>query len=391
MRIYIFSRNGEEYETLAVVEGAGTAVYSVEYAQLNDTPFKELVVSWQMSSQLSTLAAYSIAPGGVEILRTDYDAYELDDLDQDNQQELVVIRAAAVSESGRTVAVSMKYWLLQGAFPFSSGITDLASGGVRAGYLVDRVPGIFVTSTYGENGTITDILTYRGGEFRNVTLNPESGESGETIRYDGQVSETDINGDGIWSCPESVPVMDYRITSTTVNFWLIHWRQFDANGRAREICTTYHNERDGWYLILPKLGGTLTMTRSDVPGGGERSVTFYYWEGDEAVEPKSFLTIYRLSGTDRLSRASSDGRFLLDSGAGEVVYAAQFRDGWGGLWADRRRGQRAVPADQAGLVQRILNRPWRRERRGRDEKSTGFGRRDQHPFLCGDQPEAGGL
>ena len=79
----------------------------------------------------------------------------------------------------------------------------------------------------------------------------------------------------------------------------------------------------------------MTLSRSDLPGGGERGVTFSYWTGDPGAEPLPFLTIYKLTGTNRAARARSGERFLLwpmnaldhpDETA--TIYVAEFREGW---------------------------------------------------------------
>lgn len=340
LKIYIFRQVGETYETMAVIEGAATAINSVDYVQLNDSPWKEIVVSWQMTAQVHSLACYTLEVGQVEeILRTDYDSYRLFDLDQDNRQELVVFRTPV---GGLPQAEYYDYdgaLTLTGAAPLSAGAVTGADGGIktdyltilRTGYLIGREPALFAVSSYGESGVITDIFTVRDGAFRNITLDPATGESGETVRFYTQVSERDINGDGIMEVPLPVPLADYRITGDTVNFWIIHWRQFDAYGNAREVFTTYHNIRDGWYFILSDgWGSNLALSRSDLPGGGERSVTFSYWEGNEGVEPKPFLTIYRLTGANRVSRSRWGNRFpiLTVAGGTDAIYAAEIRDGW---------------------------------------------------------------
>lgn len=340
LKIYIFRQFGEEYRNTAIIEGAATAINSVEYVQMNDDPRKEIVVSWQMTAQIHSLACYSIETGQVEeILRTDYDSYRLFDLDQDNQQELVIFRTPV---EGMPQAELYDYdgaLTLAGTAPLSAGAVTGADGGIktnyltilRTGYLMDREPAIFAVSSYGESGAITDIFTIRDGSFRNITLNPETGESGETVRFYTAVSERDINGDGIMEVPQPVPLADYRITGDTVNFWLIHWRQFDTYGNAVEILTTYHNVRDGWYFVLPEgWGSRLTLARSDLPGGGERSVTFSYWEGNEGIEPKPFLTIYKLTGANRVTRSRRGNRFpiLTVAGGTDTIYAAEIRDGW---------------------------------------------------------------
>lgn len=337
LKIYIFRQVGEEYELLTRVEGAGTAINSVEYVQMDDTPFKEVLVSWQISDIVHSLAAYSIGPEETEeLLRTDYASYKTLDLDGDGQQELVVLRNPVGALSRAELydfdgVLSMTGWA-----PLSGGITALADGGMRSGYLADRVPALFVTSSYAENGTITDIFTCRDGKLRNITLDTATGESGETIRYYNQVSPSDINGDGILELPQPVPLTDYKLTTATVNFWLIRWRQFDAEGRAIPVYTTYHNDRDGWYFILPnEWEEQVTLSRSDQPGGGERSVTFSYWDGDEGTTPQSFLTISKLTGTNRMIRARAGNRFFLyptqeplNPDDYNTLYVAEFRDGW---------------------------------------------------------------
>ncbi|MGE9971928.1 hypothetical protein [Candidatus Pseudoscillospira sp. SGI.172] len=337
MKICVFHQTDEGYETLTVIEGAGTAINCVEYAQMDDEPYQEIVVSWQMSDKVHSLAAYAIGPGQAEeLLRTDYDSYRLSDLDQDGQQELVVFRTPPEGGPRAELYDYQGGLAMVGTAPLSGGITAVADGGVRAGNLMGRVPALFVVSAYEENGTITDIFTCQDGRLKNITLDTAIGESGETIRFYTQVTGSDINGDGIVELPQPVPLPDYKITTAAVNFWLIHWRQFDAQGVAHPVFTTYHNDRDGWYFILPEAwGDNVTLTRSDLPGGGERAVTFSYWEGDESVEPKPFLTIYKLTGSNRISRATMPGRFILFpedglEGASEAntIYAAEFRDGW---------------------------------------------------------------
>jgi len=335
LKIYVFrtAPNGE-YELLTKVEGAGTAINCIDYVQMDDEPYKELLVSWQISDIVHSLAAYAVGPDeAAEVLRTDYDGYRYGDLDQDGQQELVVLRTP-VGEPPRAELYDFDGVIaLAGTAPLSGGITRVADGGARTGYLTDRVPALFVNSTYGENGIVTDIFTYRGGEVKNITLDPETGESGETVRFYSQVSALDVNGDGILELPQPVPLADYRITTDSVNFWLIHWRQFDETGKAAPVFTTYHNDRDGWYFILDDgWEEGLVLSRSDAPGGGERAVTFSRWNGEQDQRPQPFLTIYKLTGSNRSSRAKWGERFVLlsegASGSDSVIYAAEFRDGW---------------------------------------------------------------
>lgn len=103
LKIYIYRQLGEEYEVAAVIEGAGSAINCVAYENLDDTPAKEIVVSWQMSEKVYSLAAYSIAHDQVlELVRADdYTDFRVFDLDMDNQKELIVLMAGETGGSSR--------------------------------------------------------------------------------------------------------------------------------------------------------------------------------------------------------------------------------------------------------------------------------------------------
>ena len=61
LKIYIYRQTGDDYEVAAIIEGEGSAINYVSYENLDDSPSKEIVVSWQMmSDQNHSLAAYSI-------------------------------------------------------------------------------------------------------------------------------------------------------------------------------------------------------------------------------------------------------------------------------------------------------------------------------------------
>ena len=130
--------------------------------------------------------------------------------------------------------------------------------------------------------------------------------------------------DGVMELTDPYALPDPNSTSAAVNFWAIRWRQFDVNGTAWPVFTTYHNVRDGWYFILPdEWENKIAISRSDLASSGERAVVFSYWEGDAAVDPAPFLVIYQLTGDNRYMRANMTGRFRLHTGAED---AARFVD-----------------------------------------------------------------
>ena len=108
-------------------------------------------------------------------------------------------------------------------------------------------------------------------------------------------------------------------------YYRVCWRPYDAEGRGTLARETYQDVQSGWSLILPdSWGGRVSLSRT---GGADGSaVTFSRVSGGRA-EP--FLTIYALTGDDRVALALRGGRILLTQQA-ETVYAAElYGDGLG--------------------------------------------------------------
>lgn len=352
LKIYIFRQDEETgaYETAWVIEGDGAAIYSVAYENLGGGEEKELVVSWQMSAKVHSLAAYSLSEGAepIELMRSGYTAASVVDLDRDNEREIVVVQLDTAENNSRAELYDYSdgLMLLSSAAPLSLGITDIASA--KSGYLVDSVPALFISSDYetldGLNGRLTDIVAMRDGALTNLTLDNATGMSYGTARYYRDFTSAnglDVNSDTILELPlpELLPAVG---NTQSASFYLFHWFQYSLDGEAHPVCTTYHSYDDGWYLIVPEDWlGQVTAARRDTGSGSassERAITFYHWI-DSETEPEPFLTIYRLSGANRSYRASREGRFRLFETT-DVVYAAEFHDcTWDcGLDEDSLRG-----------------------------------------------------
>lgn len=356
LKIYIYRQYEGAYELSATIEGAGTAINYIDYVDLDGKPDKEIVVSWQYSDKLHFLDAYSVANDQVvQMLHTDYTIFKIFDMDRNNDQEIVVINEQTdgnrqvelfdcrdgLMELDSTAPISKVENLPANLLQPSSGMKE---SDVRKGFLKDLVPAIFVTSDLmneSSNFRFTDIFVWEKGEttkaeqrLRNITLDPKENYSVSTVGNYAVVGPMDINKDSILELPSSVEIKEYKPTGTVPNFWLNRWNQYDINGKAHYVYSTYYNDRDGWYLEIPEAWlDKITLSRSDAAGGGERAVIFSYWEKDSGEEPIPFLTIYRLSGSNRVSRANLPDRFrLADSGedSPSTIYVARFeKSSWG--------------------------------------------------------------
>ncbi len=336
LKIYIFRQNKvtEEYEVAWTIEGDGTSIYSVAFENLGGSAAKEVVVNWRISSQVQSLVAYSLEAGGevVELMRSGYTRQVVTDLDRDNEKEIVLVHLDAAENNSRVELYDYDNGLMvyKSVAPLSLNLTAIKSA--KESTLVDSVPALFICSDFGESGgSITDIVAIKDGQLTNLTLDMETGMSTITRRYYKDFQDEygyDINSDGVMELPISEALAPVGTSATRM--YLLHWYQFDADGNAVYVYTTFHSYDDGWYLILPEdWRGKVSVARRESSSGSsvtERAVSFYYcedWEAEDA-EPVEFMTIYRLSGSNRTTRAAIDGRFKLVEST-DVIYAAKFR------------------------------------------------------------------
>ena len=357
IKIYIFTQIGEEYVPTGVVEGEGSAVYAIAYAQINGEGRKELAVNWQINSGAYQLGVYTLdeveLPGedmnGEEALaavramtRADLMGSErlltrcsvasdgssgcrLLDMDQDTRIEILVTRMDAVGPS----QVELYSWE-DGAIA-SLGVTELSAGinainRIRTNYLAGGYsqPALYVTSTLVEGGRVIDVVSYLNGELTNVSMGPE-GVSRDLIQGYTGINPTDINQDGVAEVPSPFQLPSYG-ESVSSNFWLIDWAQYDQRGNRNPVLTTYHNVSDGWYLIIPESWRSqISISRNDQVTG-RREVVFSHWLGEER-EPEPFLSIYRMSSS-RTADLEEDGWVILREEE-NITYSARFHDdGW---------------------------------------------------------------
>ncbi len=353
IKIYVFTEIGEEYVVTGVVEGEGSAIYAIDYAQINGEGRKELAVNWQISTGVYQLGVYTLdgvkLPEAEEDMpaanrarsRTDLTGSELLltrcsvasdsssgcrllDMDRDTRTDVLVTRMDA---SGLSSQVELYGWQDGALEPvaladLSAGIT--AINRIRTNYLAGEYdqPALYVTSTLADGSRAIDVVAYVRGEFTNVTLR-DTGVSREIIQGYTEINPTDINRDKVAELPSPYQLPSYG-ESASSNFWLIDWAQYDQRGRRNHVLTSYHNMSDGWYLTIPESWrDQITISRNDQVTG-LREVVFSHWRGEDQ-EPQPFLSIYRASSS-RSSDLEEEGWMVLREEE-NITYAARFHAG----------------------------------------------------------------
>ena len=204
IKIYIFSQIGEEYVVTGVVEGEGTAIHAIDYAQINGEGRKELAVNWQINTgayqlgvytlddiplqglegeeeeQLTAIRALSRADlMGDELLLTrcsvasdGSSGSRLLDMDRDTRIEVLVTRMDA---GGLSSQVELYGWK-DGAM-VSRGLTELSAGitamsRIRSNYLGGEFsqPALYVSSTLADGRRAIDVVSYVDGALTNVSM-----------------------------------------------------------------------------------------------------------------------------------------------------------------------------------------------------------------------------
>ena len=310
LKIYIFKIVEDDYAVADIIEGSGASFESIRYEDMNGDGVMELIVGWQMSATLKYFAIYSIMDFHNALLAMgEYSELTVFDINGDGKMDVVALRLPS-QEAG---AVAQMLALMEDGEIVSEEAR--LSGGIEAivriltGKLTDGVPAIFVESEgkYDEGSLVTDICAFREGSFTNITLISLSGISEETVR-ERTVYSADIDFSGFIKVPK--PRM-LKAQSETA-YYAIDWYTFRSSGSSYLALTTYHNNSDEWYLILPfDWRGKVSVKREGIVSG-ERTVIFsYIAEEGDTEEYIDFLKIYKSYGDIGAERAKLPERILL--------------------------------------------------------------------------------
>lgn len=332
LRVCLFRKGADNnYRLTYVVEGNGTSINSVSYEDVTGDGTLDLVISWQMSSKVHILSAYALLDAGVsELMSTTYNEnYLVTDLDQDGTKEIVVCHQDSTGE-GANLAELYDYnggvMTMASSTRLSNGIYSVYS--MAEGKLSNGTPAVFASSLFS-GGSLTDVLTIHKGKMHNVTFDKDAGYSQVTTRVDTGVALSDINKDGVLEIPISVKLPNIQKEESAEES-VVYWCQVNEDGSLAVSCVTYHCQTDGWYLVLPdNWPKHIAVARDDsLSHRGERSVVFYYYPGGEDSKPEPFLTIYRLTGSNRQARAMLPGRVTLYSDSTTIYAASLQEDVW---------------------------------------------------------------
>ena len=316
VKIYILSQQDGVYAPAAVLDGAGTAVSSVEYADLDGSGNLELLITCQVSESVpQALQVYRYADAeATTMLTASCSRYALYDLDDDALPEMLCLTG-----SGSDSPVVLE------CYDYADG--ELRRIGeqrlrfsydslrqTRYGQLEQEVSGILLSGVSPEGQLLTDVFAVRDGTLTAVSPREEILTSSPVHSY--YVYPEDLDGDGILEIPQTRQLPAYDSGSAAQ--WVIDWYSLAENGTSRRLFTTYQNFSENWYLsLLDAWAEDLTIKAGD-ESPTVSTVTFCQTRAGGT--PQEILTIYTLRGAQRQSYAAEHSLTTLFSDS-ETIFA----------------------------------------------------------------------
>lgn len=329
--VYVLSKEAELYTPSAVIDGAGSAVASVEYADVDGQGDLEILLTYQVSESVTqALQVYRYDENGmVNLLTAGCSQYYLADLDDDSFPEILCLTG-----NGANVTTTVSYYdgrdgeLTHGEEQRLSFSYDSLRR-AKKGTLSDNVDAMLISGVVGNGLLVTDIFVDDGGSLRQVTAKKDVLQS---VSVDGAsyAYPADVNHDGVMEVAfaEQLPTPP---VSSTANLAL-RWYAVDSSGKCVAQTLTYQNFDDNWYFEFPEQwDGTVTANVENTSSAVD-AVQFYrildqgretgIFEIGDKKTTEHVLTIYTLRGSNRQQYAEEHGLSILYSDS-EISYAAE--------------------------------------------------------------------
>ena len=99
LKIFVFRLEDGTYTRFCTIESSGSAIDSVYYQDLNGDGRRELIVGWRISTEVQTVAVYTVEREPVVLMSSGYNRFTMQDLNGDSIPSLLVLRTDGNSRS----------------------------------------------------------------------------------------------------------------------------------------------------------------------------------------------------------------------------------------------------------------------------------------------------
>ncbi len=294
---YILKKNGDGYEVMSKIDGAGDSVDSIAYADTLGNGNNDVIIGWSVSdSDARAVTVHTIIDDYVKKLCEIGGIYYLTyDINGDIISDLCVVDedpADGMQRLAVYMAVENDLKLISTA-PLSQNSEKILR--IRADYAADGVPAIFVEKEYNSSGLVTDIIIWEDGELKNLTYSEEERMSSKTARNSANYCE-DIDGDTALEIPLPQEIsVEYSPVDEDVLTGFV-WHGFDERNRLVKKAYTFRQMSENWYLSLPRDWISKTVASHRKEDFSHTTTTFY---GIGTKDPEALFAIAVISGENR--------------------------------------------------------------------------------------------
>lgn len=267
--VCLYKKEKDQYTMAGKISGTGTAVYAVDYPQIDADGNRAIVVSWTLGTDLNRGMTVSRLQNGKldHMLDTEYTAYTFSDLDQDGQKELLTF---APDDQGRQAA--RLFHMQEDKVEEVSDLTMHASRSIvrlTEGRTADRELAVYVEQKSSDGaGFFTDILVYHQDQLLNLTKQARNTDM-DTYRT-LMIYTRDVDQDNVMEIPEirSVIPLNSQDNGASDAVYLLDWYRYSRQNAPQKAMTCFANFADDWILKCPESwqSGVTAIWRSSADG-----------------------------------------------------------------------------------------------------------------------------
>jgi hypothetical protein len=235
--------------------GSGYDINRIDFNDLDGDGYKEIIVGWDGATAISRgVSVYSLVNNEFnEVFNEGYTIYGIEDLDNDNNDELLIIKLDKIEgESNATlydldINTKLMYYVDQVKMDgYVKNYYSLISGNIS-----DNKKGFLVDVSIGAHSSYTDLIIFRSGRLNNVFYNTKWEYTDMTFRLYSSIS-SDIDEDGILEIPLLRIPKGYENISVIEIPFITVWMEWNGLDGLKYDIESYIDNKNNFVLTFPE-------------------------------------------------------------------------------------------------------------------------------------------